>query len=260
MSAGIVASFDGNLHGLPVARGNYHRQSSVGSNWNEVRCGILYQVIPSANLGGTNDGASVAETVNFASYLDWMAFGLMNTRANSSVIPGVTGANFIGWLGNATAGSTATCASNSGGSAALAGTNATKWGATKDASIIASGNLGLGYGAAVQFAKYSATSYASFIGLRFVVANKGASNQTITAQMSDAGDGSGPGVGPYSITQATAITVLRTKILNAGYSTGVSLTWNASSTAIALPDCIFVRLPFYTNCLRISAYMVELIS
>lgn len=248
MSAGTVVSFASNLHGIPVARGNFHRQSQVGTNWNEVRMGFLGTIIPSSG----SDGTSTAEVITVGSYLDWLCFGLMNTRANSSVIPGNAASNFIGLaLGTVNADTVSIDSNASANGNLLANNSHNRLMSINGATVISAGSdqaFGL------QVIKYSATVYAIAWLIRLVVTNKGLSNQVVTASCS---------IRPSSataITQATATPVLRTAIMNATYSGSTALNWFASGAALPLPDCWFFRLPFYNNCLRISAYIVELIS
>lgn len=252
MSAGTIATQAGNQQALPVARGNYWRQSQVGTNWNEVRVGMLYQIVPN----GATDGASVAETVTAASYLDWMAFGLMNTRTDSSLIPGVAGVNFIGLLGNTTNASSIANHANTSALGYINGDYARQFCSAEGTSILTKSSSLFGQ---MTYAQYSSSTYASMFGIRYVVANKGAANQTVTAYTCSC-DSGGTEIGPFAITQTTAISVLRSRLMNDSFSDSASLTWNASGAAITLPDCFFVRLPFYNNLLRMAAHDVMLIS
>ncbi len=252
MSAGTIATQAGNQQAIPVARGNYYRQSQVGTNWNEVRVGMLYQVIPSSGL----DGASAAETVTASSYLDWGCFGLMNSRTSSSAIPGVAGVQFVGMAINTVNASSIANNSNSSGTGWING-NYGRTACSINGTSILTASSNLIY--QITYAQYNASTYAAYLGLRFVVANKGGATQTITVYINDCSS-SGSGKGPFAITQATAIPVLRSHMTNDTMSANASLTWNAGGVALALPDSFIVRLPFLNNCLRMAAHDVMLIS
>jgi hypothetical protein len=256
MGLGIKCTLTGIAQGIPPARGNYHRQSNVTTTWNEVRMGMLFQVIPATAFGGTNDGASVVETVTVASNLDWICIGMMNTRANSSIIPGTAGAQFAGTGYGVVNGQTVAAGSNSGGSSSLTGSYR-KMITTNGVTIIGQ-DTASGGGLAILYAQYAAASgynYASFYGMKIVVGNAGLSTQTLTIR-----DGSD--LGPFSLTtQASVIPKLLERLTNVSWDTySTPIAWNAGGVALPLPDCIFVRLPFYNNCLRMLAYEAVKIS
>lgn len=248
MSAGNVVSFAGNLQGIPVARGNYHRQSLVGSNWNEVRLGFLGTLIG----GAGSDGHTVVESVTVASYLDWLCLGLMNTRANSSIIPGVAAANFAGLVFGGTNGHAVSVGDNTaGGTNIICSSSDMKLTSMAGVSVLTATAVS---NSQLVVGQYSATVYAMSWLLKFVVNNKGASNQTLTVSESTRWSSA------TAITQATATPTLRANLLNLTYENPTVLTWNSGGVALPLPDCWFFRAPFYSNALRIADYMVELIS
>lgn len=220
------------------------------TTWSEVRMGMFYTVVPSASY----NTYSTSETIAYSSYLDRLCFGLSN---GSGLAPGAIGSQFVGWMTNQAAGATTTNTSNNATNGVLAGTNAMKWASSNDATILTSANIGLGYGANVNYAPYSASNYASFIGLKLTVQNAGLATQTITAQMSDVGDGSGPGVGPFA---DVSLANLRTQLTNASYAAGQVLTWNAGGVALPIPYYWFIRLPFLNNRIRVSSMDILKIS
>ena len=227
-------------------REKYHRQSNIGTAWNEVRLGMLYTF----NDNVTVDSVTLAETVTFASYLDWFCLGLMN---DVTTIPGQTGTKFAGMAYTSKTGATGvTMPSNAAGSASIAWNGAGNHAPTSAIIDAAISTLSTGSGRAI-IPIYNASSYAAFIGLKFVVSNPGASNQEITVS-------SVYTAGPEAITPITALAVLRGLITGGSYIEVAALPWNDGAAAYDLPDCWFVRSPFLTNRLRISAMELILVS
>lgn len=223
------------------------RQTNFGTSWNEVRIGFIGDVI-----GTTSDDClAVNETITYASYLDLLCFGLIN---NVTSIPGQAGTNFVGYKGNdPTNGGTMQVQANTASATGAMGQVGPSNSWETFASMSGTTNLSLGYNNAATIFKFPAYTSGqlsgALFGLRFVVVNKGLSNQTITLSFSTS-----PTL--IAITPATADTVLRSQLINATWNAlnaGVtSLAWNSGGSALTLPDTWYLRLPFLNNRIRIG--------
>jgi len=226
----VIATVNSRQDGILDCRSGLLRQTTIGSSWNEVRVGMLYQFVPYNN----NDAACTAESLVPASYLDWFTMGLKD----SSVIPpgkagsqfigacfhgGFGGANAISLTANGAGQGLLDCSSYRYHSSWNGATNLTK----NDATGIVTPTF--------------ATGNCAFYAQKYVVVNPGASNQTVTMSYY---------VANTAITDQTS-TNLRNLLFTVAYTATATLTWNAASAALTLPDWFWVRLPLVSNRLRI---------
>jgi hypothetical protein len=233
--------------GILDTQNYYHRQTSFGASWIEMRIGMLYTFVPAGN----DDTYCTAESpmVTPSGPLQWFNFGL---KDSSIILPGRAGSQFMGWCWpGTTSGSTITLTSNQSAAGLMeqggTGGGTKRYIAAYNGATLLAGSAD---STSLSFAKWSATTVNAIAGLKFVVNNAGLSNQTVTVSyMMNAGaavDGSS-----YT---------LHTYIFGNYWTTGPTLTWNASSVALTLPDWVWMRLPSTANRLRItclSAYKIS---
>jgi hypothetical protein len=227
---------------------------NAGNPWTEMRMGMLY-----AGVSLTNDNVnSAAEDVVVSSAADRIAFGIKDSGA---AIPGTTGSpSSCLFLGATTALDAVVFhvpssyvnveggGQNSFGSYGVGG-NLAACGAV-DASYISGYNAEYLDRMLFPTVASGANNYCGFYALRFVIANQGLAAQTVTIS-----DSTSQPVGvPYTVA------ALRTLINNASYQNARVIAWNNGSTAYAIPNCWFLRLPFYNNRIRISALDMIMIS
>ncbi len=206
------------------------RKFNFGTDWTEVRMGVFATAI--ADSGSNAD--NVNETLVPSGITDYITFGL---KDNSQTYPGMTGSLFIG-VRNAS-----TNTESFGPSAGFATSGGSWIGAGYHDTTLVTGSGSMQTGT-LGAAQASLTSgYAAFMGLRLVIANRGLSTQTVTCQLA------------FSSVSGTdySATALRTKINNASYTGGSVIAWNDGVSARAIPDCVWVRVPLFSNQLRISA-------
>lgn len=213
------------------------RPFDFGTDWTEVRIGMYFSGVTS---GGDNTQAG-SETVALSTAADRIAFGIKDSGTSS--LPGTVGSVFLGALTATTRSSECNGQGFQGSSLGLLAAGGYS-GATLVGGATAqemSNSMGFGGGVA------DATGYCGFYGLQFVIANRGLATQTVTIRASDA-TGS-----PIAGATYTA-SALRT-LLNNGPWTGTAhtLAWNDGAAAYAIPDAVYVRMPFYNNRIRISA-------
>jgi hypothetical protein len=94
-----------------------------------------------------------------------------------------------------------------------------------------------------------ATGYCAFLGLRFVITNRGAATQSIALTSCVSGTTSG---GTY-----TAALMLGDLNAFVGPSTSRTIAWNDGAAAYAIPDAFYFRAPLYNNRLRISCIRMK---
>lgn len=205
-------------------------------NWTEMRLGIYFGGVTS---GGDNT-MSTAETVTLSSSADRVCFGIKNSSTND--IPGVAGSLFLGSMtgtglssdipGGIEFGTTGTSNSLSAGG--------------YDGTTLVGGTTSQYLLDDMKFPTDTslATGYNGFYAVKFVITNRGTASQSV------------------AISSATTRTVagtdysaqaLRLLINNATYNASQSVAWNTGAAARDIPDAIYIRMPFYSNRIRISA-------
>ncbi len=203
------------------------------SSWTEVRVGMFFVGVSSSGPNVDN----IAESVALSSVSDRISFGIKNSSTTD--MPGVAGTKFLGVVTRTglTSDSQAATAFRSagGGGLSAAGYNGVTLiggGAPEEIDPMVFPGASL------------STGYNGFYALKFVISNLGGATQAVAISSSP----ESPVVGTdYSAS------ALRTKINNATYGTPASIAWNSGGVALAIPDAVWVRMPFFNNAIRISA-------
>jgi len=227
-----------------VAQASHEREkrlTNLGSAWNEVRIGFIGTMVPTAS----DDAAANAESVAYASLIDWFAFGLINDQL---AIPGQAGCQFVGACSDpvytqnhdhirvtdnaAGAGHVGEYGQyDYGGFAALA---------LNGATVISKGSGAVG---SFNYPIYANDGRGALFALKYVVANPGAANQTIALSYAN------PATAVVT-TPSTAKATLRSLLTGAAYTAAATLNWYAAGVALPLPDTWFLRSPFINNRIR----------
>jgi hypothetical protein len=219
------------------AREHLPRKFDFGA-WTEARIGMFWSL---TTLGGDNTKPASDEIVPVVTPFDCFSFGLKDSSATA---PGVAGSMFIGMI-------TETQSKITVGGAFGAGNVGI---GETDANIEV-----LGYDGATPLARSStasvgnwmnsdpeaASGYASFVGMRFVVADLGLATQTITVSASFTAN-----IGGTDYSAANLRTYLSAF---ASPSTEIEVDWNDGADALVVPDCWFLRNPFFNNRIRVHA-------
>lgn len=199
--------------------------------WTETRFGLYMDGVAASD----DNTDSSAEAVATGSAADLIAIGMKDSATTN--LPGVAGGLFLGVRNESTqsAGISGTSIqSNNNLSLAACGFN----GATLVAGT-SSDRVD-----ALQFPSASpATGYNGFWAIKFVITNLGAATQSVAISTT--------ATTPIAGTDYSA-SALRTLINNGTYSTPRTVAWNSGGVALDIPDAIFIRLPFYSNRIRIS--------
>lgn len=226
---------------IPAVREGYCRQFDFGTDWTEVRIGMFYSPVHATTSDNT---AAPTEALALSSAADRIFFGL---KDSSTALPGSTGSVFVGAM-------TATGKTSDVGSGYIN---------SHDGELVAGGYVGttlVGGTTTQDMAKSmqypditGASAYCGFYGLKFVIADRGLGTQTITVTPCLTATVSGT---DYS---ATALLTAISTFANPG--TARTLNWfDGVPAAYAIPDCFFIRAPFYNSRLRISAHRAVRIS
>lgn len=218
------------------AREQMARKFDFGA-WTEMRIGCFWST---TTLGDNNTEPTVTETVPITTAYDRFFFGL---KDESAVTPSLAGSRFVGMTNRENVALNSILTASAGNvTIGDAGQNFGVRGfegATQATVSSLSGNIG-GMSNADPAA---ATGYASFMGLRFVISNLGASSQTIAVSSSFSNNVAGT---DYSAAN------LRTYLSAfAAPSSAITIDWNNGVTAYAIPDCWFLRNPFFNNRIRV---------
>lgn len=202
--------------------------------WTEMRFGIYFDGVASS---GDNTN-SAAETVALSTAADRIAFGIKDSATND--LPGFGAALFLG------------CVTETGGSSYCSGSAFSNLASVDSAAAgyhettLVGGTSGQFLGTALNYPATcsGATGYNGFFAMKFVITNIGTSSQAVTI--------SAVSTTPIAGTDYSA-QALRLAINNAVYGTTRSITWNDGAVARTLPDAIYIRMPFYSNRIRVSA-------
>lgn len=208
--------------------------------WTEMRMGLFFGDV--ANTGDNTAGAN--ESVSLASVSDRIWFGIKDP--DTTVLPGETGATFLG--ATTRTGDVSRVEPANGGIGSFGG------GALRALSAVGAHDTTL-VGASASEAlevmilpnsSVGSSNYNGFFGLKFTVNNIGTSSQTVDITSSTV---TNPALGTdYSLD------ALRTLLVTFGNpSTTRNIAWNTGAAARAIPTAWFVRVPFYSNRLRMSS-------
>ncbi len=205
------------------------------NDWTEMRFGVYFDAVTST--GDNTDSA--AETVTLSTAADRILFGIKDSATND--LPGFGAALFLG-CGTET-GISSFCSGSAFAGAGTADLDAIGY---HDTTLVGGGGAGDRLGVVMQYTASSsgATGYNGFYALKFVIANRGTSSQTVTI--------SGFSTQTIAGTDYSA-QALRLLINNSVYGTARTLAWNTGAAARTIPDAIYIRMPFYSNRIRISA-------
>ena len=209
------------------------RQFDFGS-WTELRLGFFYSIVSSSN----NDAAGPTESIVTNNEYDLLALGL---KTYNSYYPRQVGCNFVGITSQTTG-----CTKNASNIQTPTGSNHVQCSAYKDAtnvSTLSTNDIG---GLAFPSDPSVGSNYSAFWGIRYVINNRGLSTQTISIYLST--------LTPVSDVSVSNLLTRLNAFPVAGTNAPRILTFNDGVNAHTVPDAIFLRLPFYNNRLRISAY------
>lgn len=214
------------------------RQFNFGTDWTEMRMGFFASGVTDS---GDNTPVTV-ESLAASNASNRMAIGIKDSGLD---LPGYGSSLFLGAL-TGTASTTASldgsgprfyCPGSTGNALSAAGYYGTTLvGGTATTDALAN-DVGLGVASA-------ASAYNGVFLLKFVINNRGLSSQTVTMSTYTTDGVAGT---DYSAT------ALRTRLNNETYAGAKTIAWNDGAAARDIPDCIFVRLPLFSNRLRISA-------
>lgn len=207
------------------------RKFNFGTDWTEVRLGGFFTAVAAT---GSNDD-NVNETLAVSSIADRITLGL---KDDSQTYPGQAGSLFIGVRSGES--DVKSYGPSSGfGSSSSVFRAVGYYGATE--VLAAASPAGGTIGAA---AASGATSYAAFMCIKININDRGLSTQNIDVRTSYTSPVTGA---DYSAT------ALRTALNNASFGGAGNFAWNDGAAARAIPDCVWVRVPLFSNQLRISA-------
>lgn len=202
--------------------------------WTEMRFGCYFSGV--AASGDNTDSA--AETVALSSASDRICFGIKDSATTD--LPGFGSALFLGAVTETSSSSycsgTAFSALAADRLAAAGYHDTTLVGGATAQSV----GIGMGYPASAS----GSSAYCGFFGLKYVITNLGTSSQSFAISATRTTTVSGT---DYS---ATALQLLMN---NNTYQSPVTVAWNDGAIARTIPDAIYIRMPFYSNRIRLSA-------
>lgn len=212
-------------------------------DWTEARFGILFSAVTSS--GDNTDVTS--ESVAITTVADLVTFGIKDSA--TTALPGQAGSLFLGAT-SALGTLSKTFASGAAGPSfsANAGGNPETLAATAYAGVTKIGGTGSQAVSAMNSptSASGATGYCGFYGIKFVINNLGLATQSVTISVAT----------DYPIAGAAYTpAALRTLLNNTTYGTSFTLAWNDGVAARDIPDAFWIRMPFYSNRIRISAMM-----
>lgn len=201
--------------------------------WTELRLGMYISGV--ASSGDNTDSA--AESVTLSSAADRIAFGIKDTATND--LPGFGAALFLGAVTETASTSTSSATKFDSGN------NDRVSAAGYHDTTLVGGAFAQTLGPLLNFPSAAgATGYCGFACLKFVITNRGAATQSVAISAAN--------TTPIAGTDYSA-TALRLLMNGATFGTPVSIAWNTGAAARTIPDAAYVRMPFYSNRLRVSA-------
>lgn len=209
------------------------RPFDFGTDWTEMRFGVFFTGV----LSTDDNTASAAEIVTLSTAADRIAFGIKDSATND--LPGFGASLFLGAATQT--GQTSDCAATSFSQSGSANLTAVGY---HDTTIVGgAGAQQLGNNMAFPSAA-GATGYNGFYALRYVITNRGLSSQSVAI--------SAASTTPIAGTDYSA-QALRLLINGASFGSSIATAWNTGAAARTIPDAIYIRMPFYSNRIRISA-------
>lgn len=222
-------------------REGFIRPFDFGTDWTEMRIGMFISGVTSA---GDNTGISATETLALTTYADRLTVGI---KDNTDDLPGVAGTNFVGYGTNAThvaEDQHMGIYNNSTGSygARLNAMSAIGTSFTARA-LINAGVSGLQYPNTATVA--GASGYCGFWCIKITIADRGLGTQNISIDGAVTASVAGT---DYSAT------ALRSLMNSATFfDGGTAFDWfSAGPVALPIPDCVWIRNPYFSNRIRIS--------
>lgn len=202
--------------------------------WTEMRFGVYFSGV-AASGDNTN---SAAETVALSSAADRICFGIKDSA--TSDLPGFGAALFLGAVTETS--SSSYCSGSDFTSLSADRISAAGYHET----TLVGGAFAQTLGAAMNYpaSASASSSYCGFYALKFVITNLGTSSQSVAISSNSSSSISGT---DYSAS------ALQLDINNATYGSAVATAWNDGATARTIPDAIYIRMPFYSNRIRLSA-------
>lgn len=217
------------------------RPFDFGDDWTEMRFGFFVGGVTAA---GDNTGISSSEFLTLSTFADRLTIGL---KDNTDDLPGVAGTNFVGFGSDATheaadqrmgiyGASPGPYACRLHGLMSI-GTSFTS------RSLVSGLASGLNYPASASLT--GSSGYNGFWAAKFVIADRGLATQTIAVSGSTTQNVAGT---DYSES------ALRTLLNNSTYtSAGTAFDWfDGVPAARAIPNCIWIRNPYFSNRIRLS--------
>lgn len=202
-------------------------------DWTEMRMGFYISGVSSSD---DNAGTSV-ENVSISTVADKIMVGIKNS--DTVDLPGEAGSLFLGITTPDGFGSRCTTVrmgrvSSDDQLAAVGYNGASMIGGTTSESVT---------GLFFPVDPSVATGYCGLFAMKFVITNRGAASQSIAiSTWSDDGIAGAD----YSAS------ALGLDLNNAIYGTARNIAWNDGAAAYDIPDAFFVRVPFYSNRIRLS--------
>lgn len=226
---------------IPDVREGFVRQFNFGTDWTEVRIGMFCGAVHATTSDNT---AAPTEALALSSAADRIFFGI---KDSSTALPGSTGSLFIGAM-------TATGKTSDVGGGYINSHDGELVAGAYAGTTLVNGTTTEDMGKSMQYPDITgATGYNGFYCLKFVVANIGTATQTVTVTPCLTASVTGT---DYS---ATALLTAISTFANPG--TARTINWfDSVSAARTIPDCFFVRMPFYNSRLRISCIRAVRIS
>lgn len=209
------------------------------STWAELRVGVFMSHVSVAN--GDNSPI-VVETVPANAPGNYWSFGL---KTNNDIIPGVAGTDFLGFMVN----SGNNLNINLGGNSYSANVTSS---VVRGATIANQSSIG---GAGVQASGVGSnnlTQFCGYWGIKFKIANRGLSTQTIEIEW----------IGTTSsglLYDNPTLPICETFLSGftpSGGTNGTPVAWHDAGVPRAIPDALFIRVPFSQNRLRVHSYKV----
>jgi hypothetical protein len=216
-----------------TARDGFMRKFNFGS-WTDMAVGMYF-----TGIVGNNSPLTSQENLTIVTHADRIAFGLKNST--NTILPGFEGSYFVGMGSSVSATNAAALVTSYGDN------NGSNFGVAFNGTTIVSASLGI-QNTNLEFPANGGTGVSSYNGFwvsRFTISNRGLSNQSIAVKSSRTGTVTGT---DYSTDS------LFSRINNVDWNvTPVPLAWNDGVNALPIPDAVWIRMPFYTNIIRISS-------
>lgn len=216
-----------------LAPREYFQRPFDFGDWTEMRIGMYVSGVAASG----DDTASASELVTTVSAADRFTVGIKDSA--TTALPGEVGSLFVGigsFGGKSNSGANdfySNIGANNASSQTFVGTSQ-QGGSAGGMSTLTFPTAG------------PSTGYCGWFGIKFTIANRGLSTQTISVVSGS--------YQPISGTDYSA-SALRTDINNYPFPSADTFAWNDGVAAREIPDSIWVRMPFYSNRLRLSCIM-----